>query len=511
MAEPEIGRSVARGASAIVGVAVLAKVMATLGQFVIAAYLSDTEYGLWGKALAIAELVGFVQFLGMREILVNRQKQADEWINAVFWVTVFAGIATLLAGGGLAYALPNVFGTDPKLSPLVFAAAVAVVVVAFSEIFQGKLALDFRFGTVAKITAIEGFVRVLGQITVAVLGFGALGLILVRATTWTCQTIAFAINARPRLSLRPDFARLREVRRDMSNIFLTRLAELALRRGDVLLLGVFAPDAITGVYFFAYGLSLQFAILICQSLSGVLSAGLSKLQDDLPRLRKAFFSAMRVLSFMGVPLLVIQAATCGPLLRLLYMEKWEAAIVPLQILSISACFSLAGWNTTAVFTARGLFRRQMYFRIGSGVVYLVAMTIAASQRSAVAVAIAQLAFTTVYIPFQITIATGGGWMAVRESVLSVFRPFSVAAAGAAVAIWTASMLDSKISLVTLIAGVYAGRVGEFIRLVMIASITGALYAAGARLILRGTYGEFAQRMRQIMPVRLASRIPAWML
>lgn len=511
MSDPGFGRSMARGASAIVGVAFVTKLMAMLGQFVIAAYLSESEYGLWGMALAMADAVGMVQFLGVRDILTNRQKRVNEWMNAAFWITACAGLVTVLLAAVLAPLSPGLFNADASLGPMIMLATVAVVVSAFSEIFQGKLLLEFRFGVIAKVSVVEGLVRVIGQVAAAALGFGALGLIFVRLVTWTSQTVVCGILARPALKMTPDLALWREASRDISNIFVTRVAELVMRRGDVLMLGFFASEAVVGVYYFAYGLSLQITVLICQSLTGVLSAGLSKLQDDLPRLRKAFFSAMRMLSFIGVPLLVIQAATCGPGLRMLYLEKWEEAILPLQILSISACFSLAGWNTTAVFTARGLFRRQKYVRIISGLCYLLTMTIAATWQSALVVSVAQLIFVALYVPLQITVATGGGWLAVRESMLTVFRPFAVVASGAALALWLTDAIDPAVVRLAAHAGEHAARASELVRLVVVASLTGLWYWVGARLLLKRTYAEFAQRVRQILPDRLSDRVPGWLL
>ncbi len=511
MAEPAIGKAVARGATTLAGVTILLKVLATLGQFVIAVYVADTEFGLWALALSLADMFGLVQKLGIREVVTHRQKRIDEWVNSAFWASAIFAVVTVLIIAAIAPFMPDLLHSDERLTVLLIVAGFGVASSGFAELFQAKLSLDFRFGLIAKVSAAEGVVRVVAQVILSILGMGALGLVLARTVTWILQVVVYGIAARPAIKRSPELRLWREAASDSGHIILTRLAEVLIRRGDVILLGMFATDAVVGVYYFAYNLSTQVIMLLSQSIMGVLSAGFSKLQDDLERLRAAFFTSIRVMSFISVPLLVIQAATCGPLLRLLYVDKWESAVVPLQILSVASCFSAAGWNTTAVFTARGLFRRQLVVRVVGGVLFLAVMISAAMTGDPVALASGALLFQAVYVPLQITTATGGGFRAIRESVLSVLRPFVVAGSGALLAIWLTHLVDPQLTMLASHAGEHAGRMAEFLRFFVIGTISSVWYWAGARLVLRGTYGEFAQRMRTVLPARMSMRIPGWML
>ena len=70
--------------------------------------------------------------------------------------------------------------------------------------------------------------------------------------------------------------------------------------------------------------------------------------------------------------------------------------------------------------------------------------------------------------------------------------------------------DPAILAAANIAGEHAVRAAEFFRLVIICSVTLGLYYVGARLLLAETYREFAERMRTILPARIAGRVPSWL-
>ncbi len=511
MSERAIGRDIARGATTLAGVTILLKVLATLGQFAIAVYVADEEFGLWALAISLADMFGLAHKFGIHDVVTHRQKRIDQWMNPAFWASGVFAVVTVLIIAAIAPFSPALFGSDESLAVLLLIAGFGVALSGFAELFQAKLSLDFRFGLIAKVSAAEGIVRVVAQVILSAVGMGALGLVLVRTVTWILQVIVYGIAARPVVRRSPELRLWREAASDSGHIMVTRIAEVLIRRGDVILLGMFAADAVVGVYYFAYNLSTQVIMLLSQSIVGVLSAGFSKLQDDLERLRAAFFTSIRVMSFISVPLLVIQAATCGPFLRLLYVDKWESAIVPLQILSVASCFSAAGWNTTAVFTARGLFRRQLVVRLVGGGLFLAVMVSAATTGDPVILAWGALAFQAVYVPLQITTATGGGFRAIQESVLSVLRPIVVAGSGALLAIWITGVLDPQLVQLGTHAGEHAGRAMEFLRFILIGMISSVWYLAGARFVLRGTYNEFAKRMRTVLPTRMSDRIPGWML
>jgi len=511
MSEPPIGQAVARGATAMVGVTLLTKLLASFGQLVIAMYVMDEEFGRWALALSLAEMFGIVNKLGLREILTHRQKNIDEWVSSALWAAALGGILTLAVIGAIAPFAPRIFNSAPEFAGLLLVAGIGFASIGFSDVFQAKLAVEFRFGVIAKIAAAEGVVRIAAQIGLSVLGMGAMGLVLARSVTWVAQAVALGIAAKPKIKLNPEFSLWKRAYSDCSNIFVIRIAEVVIRRSDVLLLGLFVGDAVVGMYYFAFGLSTQVIMLLAQSLTGALAAGLSKLQDDVARLRKAFLSVVRLITFIGVPLLVTQAAACGPLLRFLYEDKWEGAIAPLQILSVAGCIAIAGWNTNAVFTARGLFRRQLVIRVVGCIVYLAAMLVAASGGNIIAVATTVLVYRMFYGPVQIALATDGGWKVAGEVILAILRPFNVAGVGAILAVLLTSAVDPAILGIADIAGDHAGRAADFLRLVLISSVTLGLYYVGARMLLGETYREFAERTRTILPARIADRVPSWLL
>ncbi|PHQ78923.1 MAG: hypothetical protein COB69_09030, partial [Phycisphaera sp.] len=151
-----IGRAVARGATAMVGVTMMTKLLASFGQLVIAMYVLDDDFGRWGKALALAEVFCLVNKIGLREILTHRHKNIDDWVSSAFWAAALGGVFTLVILGAISPIAPLLFNSVPEFAGLLFVAGIGFATIGFSDVFQAKLAVDFRFGVIAKIAAAEG-------------------------------------------------------------------------------------------------------------------------------------------------------------------------------------------------------------------------------------------------------------------------------------------------------------------------------------------------------------------
>lgn len=521
MADSDLGRSVTRGASVMVSVSLIGKVFATISQFLLAGLLLDTEFGYVALTLAMADAIGLVQKLGLREILMHRQARIESWISPAMWAAGIGGLATLLLLLAVAPLAPLIFDTSRELVGLIAVASAGSGIFGFVLVLEAILAIQLRFKTIGAIQTAEMFVRMVLQIALAFAGWGAMSIILPRTLTWVLQAIALTCIVRPTVRRRPEWNKWSEVARDSKNLFLMNTALVAVRQGDYFILGLFAIESVVGAYFFAFNLSTQAMMLIAQSLAPVLASGLGKLQSDINRQVKAFLSAQELIPFVAVPLLVMQTIAADPLLRGLYGNKWEEAILPLQILSIAACWTAIGWNCQAMFAATGRFRYQRIVVISGSVFFVVLITLLAWLGDAVTVSIGVLIFRAVYIPVQIATASYGRVSAAVRSVGFMMGPLMVAGIAAVPSILLGVVAQDSAAPVFAewaADGALNGALGErgeqaamLLRVFVMSVSLGLLYALLSRIILPGTYGRFRQRVRTVMPGRVERRVPGWLL
>lgn len=507
----------------MVGVSLFAKALTSVSQLILAGLLLQTEFGLAALAISVIDITGVVQKMGFREMLMHRQDRVHEWMNPAIWASAVGGLITLVLIVLFAPFAPWVFSSDREIVTLVLVAAVGASMVGFIGSFEAMLSIQLRFKTVGALQTVESITRVGLQIGLAFSGFGAMSIILARSLTWVLHAVALFVVSKPQLKRRPELAKWQEAWRDCLNLFITNSSFVAIRQGDYFLLGVFFSEAIVGAYYFAFNLSTQAIMLIAQSMSTVLAAGLSKLKSDPVRQRRAFVNVVSLISFVAVPLLVMQAVCAEPLLKGLYEDKWNDAIVPLQILSLAACWSAVGWNSGAMFAATGRFREQRITALVGGVAFVVSIGLAAWWGSAVTVAVAVLVFRSVYIPIQIGIAASGRASVAIHSVVCLLKPLALCVLAAVPAHFLgiavsdglgrffADVVADQTGWLVTVLGENGHRGALLARVVVTSAAIGLLYYVLARLVLRSTYAEFSARLRTILPDRVSSRVPGWLI
>lgn len=102
-----------------------------------------------------------------------------------------------------------------------------------------------------------------------------------------------------------------------------------------IVIGKFYSVALVGYYTRANSLMMLPVGNISGALNKVIFPVFSKVQNDIPRLRKVYKQVMQLVLFIITPLMVILIVLAKPLTIFLFTEKWLAMVPILQIICIS--------------------------------------------------------------------------------------------------------------------------------------------------------------------------------
>lgn len=186
----------------------LAQLAMLVGGLVVARVLGPTDYGLW-NALQLIAVYGAYASFGLhgavnREVPIYRGRGDEEKIarmrNASLGATL--GVAALLGGGVLGYALWNGQRLDPNLLMGVLFMAGIVGLQQFSEFFDVLFRSANDFATVGRLR----LYRTLTEMALAVALVSALsfvGRLLAAAVTWVVL-IGYAMSRNP-FPIRPSW------------------------------------------------------------------------------------------------------------------------------------------------------------------------------------------------------------------------------------------------------------------------------------------------------------------
>lgn len=478
---------------------VATRAIGVLGNLMLAWLLLPEHFGLVAIANGVVAFVQVIQTIGIREVLVRKQSSYKHLANAGFWISLTVGMIGMLAVAAVA-PLAAWFYDQPALLGLLLVLSLALPTSSMSLVPEARLQIDLRFRLLAQLNMITSAGATVLTVACAFLGMGAYSFIVPRVVAWTLRmTVAWnAAGFRPRFRL--QFDRWRFIIGDSIWVLLSNLCIIVTTNADVLLLGralgkTGNGGAALGLYTFAVGLSLQFIVLLAFSLGQVMMPTLSKLAHDPARQGDAMVRAMRVLGMLIIPTCVLQAAVAEPVVQLIFPAKWAGSIAVLQALSLSMSLRFYGVAVAAMFHAQGRFRGYFRWTFVMAALFIVAVApVVFLTRDIVYTAIAVAVWGAVVEPWGLYFAlrrSGLGWSAVFSTFV---YPLLLSIGGCGLGM-----------LVARHAPLPAGAAGLVVQIVIVSAIAGLVYAIGARMLMRPTWNEAADRIGPLLN-KIKSRV-----
>ena len=290
---------------------------------VLARLLAPGDFGLMGLALLVLGLLETFTQTGFRAALIQRQGDIRPYLDTAWTVEALRGLAL---AGALVLAAPLVasFFAAPEAVPIVRVMAVVALLGGLRNI-----------GVVAFDRELEFRKRFLYQMVRAVAEVGVgIGMALALRSAWALVYGALAgvaaevaasyllhpYRPRPRLA----WGRVGELYRFGRWVLLSNGLFFLASRGDSAAIGKVLGPVALGVY----EMGRRIAELTTREVSTVVSAvtfpAYARVQDDVVRLRRAYFLTVEAVSCVTFPVAAVLLVLAGPLTRVVLGESWLA-------------------------------------------------------------------------------------------------------------------------------------------------------------------------------------------
>ncbi|OAD20320.1 Polysaccharide biosynthesis protein [Candidatus Thiomargarita nelsonii] len=106
----------------------------------------------------------------------------------------------------------------------------------------------------------------------------------------------------------------------------------------ILIIGKLFSAEVTGLYFFANKIQELAATQITSSVQQATFPALASLQDDNTQLRQRYRRIIQIVSFIIAPIMLFLAVLAEPVFALLFEERWQGAVLYLQLLCLVGLF-----------------------------------------------------------------------------------------------------------------------------------------------------------------------------
>lgn len=388
---------------------------------VLARLLSPHDYGLAGMAVVFSAALLLFSDLSLGAALVQRRAITERDRSTVFWTSVAAGALLTLLGVGAASIVAKAYG-EPAVRPLVAALSLGCVVTAVGTTHAALLTREMDFRGLELRTAGATIVGAAAAIVTAARGHGAWAIVvqhLAAALASTALLWAFS-PWRPRLLF--STASLRSMGSFGGNLFGTRFFFYLNRNTDNVLVARFLGPESLGVYALAYNAMITPLSRLAFPLQEVMFPALSRLQADRARMRAIWLRATRMIATVAMPGMLGLAVVADDLVRVVFGERWLAAVPVLQILAwVGLLQALSALNSKilAACDRTGLLLR---FAAASFAVYLVAFAVGLRWGVVGVAAAYALAASTLVQPLYLWLTAREVGVSVRAYLRTIWHP-----------------------------------------------------------------------------------------
>lgn len=330
---------------------------------VLARILYPEQFGLVGMAMVFISFIQAFNELGIGASLV--QKKEDE-LNEVhyhtaFWTgliwSFFVYFLILIFIGPFA----SNFYQEPILKKIIPILSIGILISPINLVHNIQLTKKLDFKTLAFISNVANIGAGLLALTAAYFGLGVWALVI--------NTVAISVISMPiffkMTKWTPKFIWDKSAFRDIFGFGVyytgTNLVNNTVSKIDYLLIGKLLSASSLGIYTLAFILTDTLRSQIMAIMNKVMYPVYGQLQNEHEKIKEYYLNVVKYNSIIIYPVMGFLIIFGEEFIINFFGEKWEEAILPLQILSLSVIFHMMVNSNTALI--RGLGRPGLELKI----------------------------------------------------------------------------------------------------------------------------------------------------
>jgi lipopolysaccharide exporter len=293
--------------------------------------LEPSAFGLVAMANLVVLFAGYFVRMGLASALVQKPDLSVEEVRAASTAGIVIGLACL----GLVWLIAPAVGSffhAPELVPVLRGLGISFLFSGWSMTGLGLLrrALRFRELSIISVGAYLFGYLVVG-VGLALLGAGVWSLVAATVTSTAVQAVwQYAILRHPILPVR-HWRPYQAVCGYGARLSAAHLLDYVGANLDTFTVARIATTAVVGQYSRAYYLVFQpLGNYLSAAMTNVVFATLSRIQEDLPRLRRGYLSMMSLGALLLFPICVGMAVAAPELVAVVLGPQWgpAAGLVP---------------------------------------------------------------------------------------------------------------------------------------------------------------------------------------
>jgi O-antigen/teichoic acid export membrane protein len=307
---------------------------------------------------------------------VQREDLEREHCDTAFWTALGMGVGLALIVVAIAQPLSNALG-EPALAEVILWLSVGLPIGALGATPGALMTREFQFRGLAVRRLIAALVGGIVGVACAMSGAGVWSLV---AQSLVTSVVATAVLWRTS-TWRPRFSFSKRHFWDLWNFGVSVLAinmmGVVNQHSDRFIVGAIAGPTVLGFYH----VGLRIVSIAVDSLTAVVATvtmpTFSRMQTDLPRLRRTFYMCTRLSALVCIPMFVGLAVLTPILTPLLFGRQWEPVVPVTQVLCALAIINSVAYFDRNVLLALRRERWALGITAGQAVLNVIVAVITA--------------------------------------------------------------------------------------------------------------------------------------
>lgn len=329
----------------------------------LARLLSPGDFGLLAMAMLVFNAANLFTDLGMRPTVVQTKEDINKVAHYAFVIVMISSITFTVVSILLARPIAAFLGGSEELVNVIRWMAIYVTIDGLWIIPESLLRRDMRFKELGFSQLPSEIASTIIAIVLALMGFGVWSLVIGNCAGQFLRAMLLWAYYRPWIWLRPQKWD-REILKGMFRFGLPSLGSGLVRytqnQLDTFVVGRQLGAVSVGYYNKALTLTGRLGTMLTTTIFGnVLFPSYAKVQDDRPRLARAYLKSTKMVFLMIVPISVGMAITASLLIPVVLGPQWAPMIPLWQIFSLYGLTQPISANSAPIFLAVGQPRRNL--------------------------------------------------------------------------------------------------------------------------------------------------------
>lgn len=352
---------------------VISQVLNFLVGIILARLLTPSDFGLVALVLIV---VGFSQLLtdfGLSSAIIQKKEISQTQVFSCFVLSCLIGLVLSFAMAASSTAVAN-FYEDTRLVVITLALAPIFLINAMTSIPKAMLARNLQN---KQISIVEMFATLFGSAIALIMasnGYGFWSLVIQQLAYACSKCLLMLYQSRLRVSSL-CFKSVKALFGFSINVFFTQFIQQVSLQSDKVILGKYLSPLEVGFYSRAYHLTSFPIKNIATVIASVMFPSLSKIQNDVIKVREVYFKAIGVIGTITFPLMIGLASLASPLVNFLLGEQWLPMTTYFKFFSLVGMIVCIATITGSFYLSQGKAGLQLKINLISQPIQILALFI----------------------------------------------------------------------------------------------------------------------------------------